>query len=64
MGTTMKLDISSNEIRISFSGPNEEGYIHTLISRLIFVFEPEITTWVHGVKVIGNATQVGSEDVT
>ena len=60
----MKLDISKNEVRISCDGENEKSYVQTIIDRIIFVFNPEITTWIHGVKVVGSAKQVGTEEVT
>lgn len=59
----MKLDISNNEVRISFSEKAESDYMKTVLDRLVFLFKPEITTWVHGVKVVGQAKQVGMEEV-
>ena len=59
----MKLDISENEVRVQFSGANEGHYTRVLLERLIFVFNPQVSTWVHGVKVEGKAKQVGTEEV-
>ncbi len=49
----MKVEFSSNELRIKWESDMEKDYVKTILNRIHCVYNPTYITWINGNRIEG-----------